>query len=55
MQGTAWLWWQKPTSKIRLQVEVLSKITGSGQLRFLRISEYLAIGFAFLNGFDTLR
>ncbi|MCC3409945.1 MAG: hypothetical protein JGK17_31300 [Microcoleus sp. PH2017_10_PVI_O_A] len=46
---------QKQTSKIRLRVEVISKITGGSWQKFLRIAEYFVMFFAFLNGFDTLR
>jgi hypothetical protein len=53
--GSATVPRQKPISKIRLRVEVISKITGSSWQKFLRIAEYFVMFFAFLNGFDTLR
>jgi hypothetical protein len=47
--------WQKPKSKIRLLVEVISKITDGSHEKFLRIPEYFVTFFAVLNCFDTLR
>ena len=47
--------WQKPTSKISLLKEVISKITDGSLQKFLRIPEYFVTLFAVLNCFDTLR
>lgn len=47
--------WQKPTSKISLLGEVISKITDGSLQKFLRIAEYFVTLFAVLNCFDTLR
>ncbi len=56
MQGAVWLRGkQKPKSKIRLLVEVISKITDGSHEKFLRIPEYFVTFFAVLNCFDTLR
>ncbi len=56
MQRVVWLRGkQKPKSKIRLLVEVISKITDGSHEKFLRIPEYFVTFFAVLNCFDTLR
>jgi hypothetical protein len=56
MQRAVWLRGkQKPKSKIRLLVEVISKITDGSHEKFLRIPEYFVTFFAVLNCFDTLR
>jgi hypothetical protein len=47
--------WPKPSSKISLLGEPISKITDGSLQKFLRIAEYFVTWFAVLNCLDTLR